>query len=185
MIINIFDLAGYTPISFAYKPRNISRSIDGFYPKNLRTIGIIHHSTKNPRLVNLGLNTINTQQLTEICLWLTIQYPKITGKNITHGWTSGIPTAKKKMRPSSVIATTTNHRQNAASGWSYLSCNGATLWYIDHYCTIDNHDSVKKPYWAINDHAILLVLPRQLYVVTLRMHDSFRSIYSSRICENR
>jgi len=155
-----------------------------FYPRLLKMIRIIQYSTKNPRLLDIGLNTIHNQQSTEICLRLTIPYSKITGDNITCGQMSGIATAKKTISPSGVFATTINHRQHAASGRSYLSSNGVTLRYIDHYCTINNTDSVKKPYWAINAHARLPVLLRTLHVVTLCMDDSFQAIYSSRICEN-
>jgi len=55
-------------------------------------------------------------------------------------------TAKKKIRPSGVIVVTINHRQNAASGRPYLSSDGATLRYINHYCVINNNDSITKRY---------------------------------------
>jgi len=75
-----------------------------------------------------------------------IQYLKITGKNIARAPTSGIETAKQKIIPSGVIAATINHQQNAASGRFYLSSDGATIRYVDHYCSIDYNDSITKFY---------------------------------------
>jgi hypothetical protein len=50
-----------------------------------------------------------------------IRDSKITGKNIIRGQISGIVIAMEKIKPSGVIVTITYHRQNAASGRSYLS----------------------------------------------------------------
>jgi len=90
-------------------------------------IGVIQYSMKNPRHQILGFNIIDNRLSMENYLCLMIWSSKTIGKNITRGQTSGIVTAKKKIKPSGVIARTINHRQNAASGRSYLSSDGATL----------------------------------------------------------
>jgi hypothetical protein len=131
-----------------------------FYPKNQKTIGTIQYSTKNPRHLNLGLNIIDNRRLTENCFRLTIQCLKITGSNITRGQTSGCAAAKKPTRPSGVIATIVGHRQNAASGRSYLSSDAATLRFVGHYCIVNNNGPITKLYRAINARTILYILAR-------------------------
>ena len=69
------------------------------------------------------LNSTDNRVFTANHLRLMIMCLKITGNTITCGQTNGIASAKKKIRLSCVIAKTINHRQNAASGTSYLSFN--------------------------------------------------------------
>jgi len=93
---------------------------------------------------NFGQNLIDNQQYTAISLRLTIGFLNTAGKNITCGPTSGIASAKEKIRPSGVMAKTINHRRNATSGRSYLSSDGATIRYVNHYCIVNDYDSISK-----------------------------------------
>jgi hypothetical protein len=97
---------------------------------------------------------------------------------------SGSVAAKPTIRPSGDIARIKHYRQNAASGRPYLSSDGATIRYIDHYRSKNANDSISDFYRANNGHALLSVLPRKLAIATIRMDGSFRKIYSSRKRQN-